>query len=135
MLAALQAKLLAAALIAVIGASAGAIGMAKWDARTADRLRVDLAQAQHAEAAERAARVAIQQQCAAADAAASLGADLADQARRDIDRANQELDHATSDDDPLRAQLERLRGPGAAPRAGGDPAAPAGGADPLPRSP
>ena len=43
MLATLQAKLLAAALIAVIGASAGAIGMAKWDARTTDRLRVDLA--------------------------------------------------------------------------------------------
>ena len=131
----LEAKALAAVLIGVTGLSAGAIGMAKWDARTIDRLRVDLAQAQHATAAERAAREAIQQQCAAGDAAASLGADLTDQARQRIDRANQELDNATGNDDPLRAQLDRLRERGAAPGAGGDPVAPAGGADPLPRSP
>src|SRR5438046_5218702 len=124
--------LAATALVAAIaGASFGAIAMAKWDARQVARLTGDLADARRAAVSEHAARAAIQQQCAAGDAAASRAADLNDAAQRAIQRANQELDNATSDDaDPLRAQFERLRGQGVAPAGGsGDPAAPAGGAD------
>ena len=134
--------LAATALVAAIaGAACGAIAMAKWDARQVARLTGDLSAARRTAVSEHAAREAVQQHCAAADAAASRAADLAETARRAIERANQELDDAIlngaagDDGDPLRAQLERLRGSGPAAGGGGDPAASARGADPLPRGP
>jgi hypothetical protein len=139
----LKTILVTAAIAAIAGGAAGAIGMAKWDARAVTRLAGDLADARRTAVAERAAREAIHAQCLAGDAAATRAADLDDAAQRAIQRANQALDDGLlravtpgggDDSDPLRAQFERLRGP-----AGSDVGSAAAPAEPdrgaVPRSP
>jgi biopolymer transport protein ExbB/TolQ len=127
-------QIIVALVLAGAGAAVGGLAVHRIDVRQVERLSRDLAAARSAAIGERAAREAVTQQCAANEAATSLGRSLQDTAQRAIERATQELDNAQGDDsDPLRAQFERLRGGGDAGAAGGGAGQAPGGADGVSR--
>ncbi len=132
----LKAIAITALVAGVGGASLGAIGMAKWDARALTEMTTRRDEAVRAYAAEQRVRQTVQEMCEAGNAAASDAATMGEAMRGAIERARQEADDAAANgDDGLGRLLDRLRGGEAAAPGGGRAGDPARGGDALPRRP